>query len=170
MAYKVAVAEDADMAELIAAVWDGFERPYQGILRNFFPILNNDREASLLAAIEGQREEYKVSYPELVWLKVTYHADDGDAKGTIVGGAKWYFYQRNPFVPKPGSEHDPNAEVAFWYPEGPGRTFATAIIYAIEEPRATMVPRPHACKTELLSFVCGWVSISCQLIRIRTIQ
>ncbi|KAF5005525.1 hypothetical protein F66182_15933, partial [Fusarium sp. NRRL 66182] len=45
MGYKVEVAQDADIAELVAVLWDSFERPYQGILRNFFPILNNDREA-----------------------------------------------------------------------------------------------------------------------------
>ena len=49
MVYKVEVAQDADIAELVAVLWDSFERPYQGVLRTFFPILNNDREASLLA-------------------------------------------------------------------------------------------------------------------------
>jgi hypothetical protein len=150
MVYKIEVAQDADMSELVAVLWDSFERPYQGILRNFFPILNNDREASLLAAIEGQREEYKDSYPELIWLKVTHHADGEDTKGKIVGGAKWYFFQRNPFVPKPGSDHDPTAEEAVWYPEGPGRTFATAVMHAIDKPRMTVDQGPHACKQSSL--------------------
>lgn len=156
MAYKIEVAQDADMPELVAVLWDSFERPYQGILRNFFPILNNDREASLLAAIEGQREEYKDSYPELIWLKVTYHENGEDTKGKIVGGAKWYFFQRNPFVPKPGSDHDPTTEEAVWYPEGPGRTFATAAMHAIDKPRMTMGQGPHACKAELLSSGCEY--------------
>lgn len=156
MGYKVNVAQDADMAELIAVLWDSFERPYQGILRNFFPILNNDREASLLAAIEGQREEYTTSYPELIWLKVTYHANDEDLKGTIVGGAKWFFFQRNPFAPKPGSDHDPATEEAVWYPEGPSRTFATAVMHAVDRPRMTMGQGPHACKAEFLFSACNF--------------
>lgn len=154
MAYKIEVAQDADMPELVAVLWDSFERPYQGILRNFFPILNNDREASLLAAIAGQREEYKDSYPELIWLKVTHHADGDDTKGKIVGGAKWFFFQRNPFVPKPGSDHDPTTEEAVWYPEGPGRTFATAVMHAIDKPRMTMGQGPHVCKAKFLSSEC----------------
>lgn len=154
MGYKVEVAQDADMAELVAVLCNSFERPYQGILRNFFPILNNDREASLLAAIEGQREEYKNSDSELVWLKATYHTNDEDTKGTIVGGAKWYFFQRNPFVPKPGSDHDPTAEEAVWYAEGPGRTFATAVMHAVDKPRMTMGQGPHACKPNFLFSVC----------------
>ncbi|EED16410.1 GNAT family acetyltransferase, putative [Talaromyces stipitatus ATCC 10500] len=145
MPYKVEVAQDADMPELMEALWDAFEKPYQGVLRNFFPILNNDREASLLAATNGQREEYKSSYPELIWLKVTYREDDNqNSKGKIVGGAKWYFFQRNPFAPKPGSDHDPTAEEAVWYPEGPGRTFATAAMHALDKPRMTMGQGPHA--------------------------
>lgn len=152
MEYKVEVAQDADMAELVAVLFDGFERPYQGILRNFFPIFNNDREACLLAGIESQRKEYKNSDSELIWLKVTYHANDEDTKGTIVGGARWYFYQRNPFVLKAGSDHDPTTEEAVWFPEGPGRTFATAVMHGIDKPRMTMAQGPHACKPNFLFF------------------
>ncbi|OKL56625.1 hypothetical protein UA08_08215 [Talaromyces atroroseus] len=159
MPYRVEVAQDDDLPELMKVLWLSFEQPYQGILRNFFPILNNDREASLIKATNGQREEYKSSYPELIWLKVLQYSDNTaeeeleDGKGQrggekhmsqIVGGAKWYFFQRNPFVPQPGSDHDPATEEAVWYPEGVGRTFATAAMHALDLPRMRMAQKPHS--------------------------
>jgi hypothetical protein len=105
MPYKVEVLQDGDLPELTKVLWLSFEQPYQGILRSFFPILNEDREASLVEATNGQREEYKSSYPELIWLKVVHYPennadeerDDGIVKGRnennrigqIDGGAKW---------------------------------------------------------------------------------
>jgi hypothetical protein len=140
MTYKIEIAKDEDMPEIMGILWKCFEDPYQPILRVFFPILDNDREASLLTATNGQREEYKEAYPELIWLKVT-----DEKTNTIVAGAKWYFYQRNPFAPKPGESHDPSSEVAVWYPEGVGRDLATLVMHGFEKPRTRMGQKEHSC-------------------------
>lgn len=142
MAYKIEIAKDEDMYEIMSILWKCFEDPYQPVLRVFFPILNNDREASLITATDGQRQEYKESYPELIWLKVV-----DEKTNTIVAGAKWYFFQRNPFGPKPGESEgqDPSSEVAVWYPEGVGRDFATLAMHAFEKPRVNMGQKPHSC-------------------------
>ncbi|KAK9320288.1 hypothetical protein V1517DRAFT_329833 [Lipomyces orientalis] len=110
MSYRIEVAKDEDLYELMTILWRCFEDPYQAILRVFFPILNNDREAS-----SGQRDEYKESHPELIWLKVV-----DDKTNKIIAGAKWYFYERDPFLPNPGDSdgHDAASEEAVWYPEG----------------------------------------------------
>jgi len=141
MSFKVEIAKDEDFPELMAVLWRCFEEPFQGILRVFFPILNNDREASLNECIKGQREEYQASYPELVWLKVV---DQNDPGQKIVGGAKWYFYERNPFAAKPGDDQDPTPEEAVWYPEGVARTLATAAVHAHGITRTRMAQRPHS--------------------------
>ncbi|CRG91108.1 hypothetical protein PISL3812_08156 [Talaromyces islandicus] len=142
MTYKIEIAKDEDLSELMRILWHCFEDPYQAVLRVFFPILNNDREASLLTATNGQRQEYKESYPELIWLKVVDKKTD-----KIIAGAKWYFFQRNPFGPKPGESesHDPSSEVAVWYPEGVGRDFATLVMRAFERPRVKMGQKEHSC-------------------------
>ncbi|KAK9239687.1 GNAT family acetyltransferase [Lipomyces kononenkoae] len=141
MSYRIEVAKDEDLYELMTILWRCFEDPYQAILRVYFPILNNDREASLLEATNGQREEYKDSYPELIWLKVV-----DDKTNKVIAGAKWYFYERNPFLPSPGDGHghDATSEEAVWYPEGVGRQFATLAMHAFEKPRITMGQRPHS--------------------------
>jgi hypothetical protein len=137
MPFSIEVAKDEDLHELMQVLWTCFENPPQGILRVFFPILNDDREASLLAASDGQRDEYKEAYPELIWLKVV-----DDETGKIIAGAKWYFYESNPFA-----THDPLGEEAVWYPEGVGRQVATSVMHAFEKPRVTMGQRPHSCKS-----------------------
>ncbi|EED18764.1 conserved hypothetical protein [Talaromyces stipitatus ATCC 10500] len=134
MQFTIQIAQDGDLHDLMKVLWTCFETPPQGILRIFFPILNNDREASLLAASNGQREEYKASYPELIWLKVI-----DDETGEMVGGAKWYFYERNPF-----DGHSLEEEEAVWYPEGVGREFATRAMHAFEKPRVVMGQKPHS--------------------------
>ncbi|KAF3392942.1 hypothetical protein DPV78_010135 [Talaromyces pinophilus] len=134
MPFSIEVAKDEDLHELMQVLWTCFENPPQGILRVFFPILNDDREASLLAASDGQRDEYKEAYPELIWLKVV-----DDETGKIIAGAKWYFYESNPFA-----THDPLSEEAVWYPEGVGRQVATSVMHAFEKPRVTMGQRPHS--------------------------
>ncbi|KAH8703270.1 putative GNAT family acetyltransferase [Talaromyces proteolyticus] len=141
MSYRIEIAKDEDLYELMTHLWRCFEDPYQGLLRIFFPILNNDREASLLEASNRQREEYRETYPELIWLKVV-----DNKTNKIIAGAKWYFYERNPFLPKPGDsdDHDPTNEEAFWYPKGVGREFATLAMHAFEKPRTTMGQRPHS--------------------------
>lgn len=137
MPFSIEVAKDEDLHELMQVLWTCFENPPQGILRVFFPILNDDREASLLAASDGQRDEYKEAYPELIWLKVV-----DNETGKIIAGAKWYFYESNPFA-----SHDPLSEEAVWYPEGVGRQVATSVMHAFEKPRVTMGQRPHSCKS-----------------------
>lgn len=153
MPFSIEIAKDEDLHELMQVLWTCFENPPQGILRVFFPILNADREASLLTASDGQRDEYKEAYPELIWLKVV---DDETDK--IIAGAKWYFYQRNPFAAGPGDTngHDPLNEEALWYPEGVGRQFATLVMHAFEKPRVLMGQRPHSCKLSFLKalFLC----------------
>ncbi|EEA25331.1 hypothetical protein TMatcc_006444 [Talaromyces marneffei ATCC 18224] len=141
MSFSIEIAKDEDLHELMGVLWTCFENPHQGILRLFFPILNDDREGSLRAASDGQREEYKEAYPELIWLKVI-----DDETGKIIAGAKWYFYERNPFAAKPGDPHghDPLTEEAVWYPEGVARQFATSAMHAFEKPRVVMGQRPHS--------------------------
>lgn len=142
MSYKIEIAKDEDLHEIMDVLWQCFEEPYQPVLRVFFPILNNDRVASLLEATNGQREEYKQSYPELIWLKVV-----DEKTNKVVAGAKWYFYQRNPFAPKPGEVdgHNPLDEVAVWYPEGVGRDCATLVMRAFEKPRVILGQKEHSC-------------------------
>ncbi|KAL4959308.1 putative GNAT family acetyltransferase [Aspergillus stella-maris] len=127
-----------DIPPLTRAIWDAFENPYQGIVHLFYPLLNNDRETSIQAAIENIAEEYRTSQPQLTWVKVidTYHDD------LIVAAAKWFFYEENPHAHV--HEGDGEGIVADWFPEGVQRDFATQAVRLFEGPREGMARGPHA--------------------------
>ncbi|RHZ61797.1 putative GNAT family acetyltransferase [Aspergillus thermomutatus] len=131
--FRVEVVSDDDFPELIRALWEAFENPYQGIVRLFFPIHNNDREGSLKACIQGQLEEYHQQQPHVTWIKIV----DTEAN-KIAAAAKWYFYRENPYAKQEGPI------VAEWFPEGLTREFATEAVRQFEHPREQMARRPHA--------------------------
>ncbi|EAW15043.1 putative GNAT family acetyltransferase [Aspergillus clavatus NRRL 1] len=132
--FSVEVINDDDFPELTAALWEGFENPYQGVLRLFFPIQNNDREATLKANIQGVKEEYYQQQPDVTWIKVV----DREANNKIAAAAKWYFYKDNPYAKREGPM------VADWFPEGVTRDFATQAMQQFEHPREQMARRAHA--------------------------
>lgn len=140
--FQVRPITDSDFPALTQSLWEAFEAPYQGILRLFFPILNNDRQGSLQTCIEGQREEYQQQQPHLTWIKVV----DTHAGDCIAAAAKWYFYEKSPHTHTHTDTDEENQAVADWYPEGISRDFATKAFRQFERPREQMAQRPHACK------------------------
>ncbi|KAL4925688.1 putative GNAT family acetyltransferase [Aspergillus undulatus] len=128
---------DPSFPELMKVLWESFETPYQGLLRLFFPILDNDRAKSLESCIAGQIEEYTQSQPSLIWVAVV----DTHAEGRIVAGAKWFFYDEDPH-PHSNAEEE---IVADWFPEGTiAREFATQTVRLFEKPRLRLAKGPHA--------------------------
>ncbi|KAL4912347.1 acyl-CoA N-acyltransferase [Aspergillus aurantiobrunneus] len=133
--FQIRVVADDDFPELIESLWEAFENPYQGVLRLFFPVLDNDRQRSLQTCIANQLEEYHQEQPQLIWATVV----DTHANDRIAAAAKWYFY-----------DHDPHAQsedhplVADWYPEGVAREFATKAARLFERPREQLARRSHA--------------------------
>lgn len=146
MVFQVETVTDEDFPELIAAQWEAFESPFQGLLRMFFPVFNNDREAGLKASIEGQLADYHNEQPTVTWIKIV----DTEANNKIVGAAKWYFFRENPHA-KHGERKPFSAD---WYPQGITREFVTRAIVQFEGPRERMAQRPHACKHIPQTFIC----------------
>ncbi|KAL3482412.1 acyl-CoA N-acyltransferase [Aspergillus californicus] len=141
--FQLHPATEADFPELISTLWESFETPRQGLLRLFFPILDNDRPGSLQTCIAGQldevREFQKPGAPgELAWVKIV----DTHAQGRIVAAAKWFFYHRDPN--EDSHAENPEGIVADWYPEGVAREFATSAVRLFERPREEMARRAHA--------------------------
>ncbi|KAE8394407.1 hypothetical protein BDV23DRAFT_147116 [Aspergillus alliaceus] len=134
MPLKLEVALDEDILELIRVKWRAFENPPQGILRIFYPIIDNDYEKSIKIAAEKELAEYREKRPEVMYVKVI----DTDNGNRIVGGSKWWFYQRNPF-----EDNDQPAE-ADWYPEGIARRYVTEAMHQAEAGHHRMAQRPHA--------------------------
>lgn len=138
MHLKILLAEDSDFPELIGAMWEAFENPYQSFFRTLCPIHNDDRATSLTEDVERQKEFHIAEQPTSYWLKVI----DTDANDKIVGGAKWNIYDENPYA---GDSSDDI--VADWYPEGTvAREFATRFINQLESGRQQRARRPHVCK------------------------
>ncbi|KAL2803095.1 acyl-CoA N-acyltransferase [Aspergillus granulosus] len=133
--FEIHVVTDTDFPSLFATLWDSFENPYQGILRLFFPVLNNDRPTSLETCTASQLEEYHQQQPNVTWITVVDTLTDN----RIAAAAKWYFYDENPFGEQEGGYHE-----ADWYPEGLGREFATLAVRQFEAPREKMARRGHA--------------------------
>ncbi|KAL2867524.1 putative GNAT family acetyltransferase [Aspergillus lucknowensis] len=134
--FQLRIATEDDFPEIYAKLWEAFENPFQGVLRLFFPIVNNDRAESLKACIAGQLDEWRQNQPNLVWVKVVDTHEGGEK---LVAAAKWFFYPENPHTgPHVGQV------VADWYPEGIGREFATLAARQFERPRETMATRAHA--------------------------
>jgi hypothetical protein len=135
--FQLRIATEDDFPEIYSKLWESFENPFQGVLRLFFPILDNNREASIQTCIAGQLEEYRQLQPTVTWVKIV-DTQDGDK---LAAAAKWYFYKENPHTgPQVGQL------VADWYPEGIGREFATLAARQFERPREQMAQRPHACE------------------------
>ncbi|KAL5337415.1 hypothetical protein BJX70DRAFT_245963 [Aspergillus crustosus] len=131
--FQVHVVNDADFPTLFSTLWHSFENPFQGILRLFFPILNNDRASSLKNCTAGQLAEYHQEQPNVTWITIR----DTEDENRVAAGAKWYFFDENPFLQE--QDHE-----ASWYPEGVGREWATLASRQFEEPRETMGRRGHA--------------------------
>lgn len=158
--FQIRLVTDSDFSLLTQNLWEAFETPYQGLLRLFFPILNNDRQGSLQTCIAGQLEEFQQQQQQeearLTWVKVVdTHADD-----CIAAAAKWYFYEKDPHTntntnthtQEEGGEGESESQaVADWYPEGISRDFATKAFRQFERPREQMARRPHACKSLILT-------------------
>lgn len=89
--FRVEVVSDDDFPELYRALWEAFENPYQGIVRLFFPIHNDDREGSLKACVKSQLEEYHKEQPHVTWIKVV----DTEAN-KIAAAANGTFTPRTP--------------------------------------------------------------------------
>ncbi|KAL4880518.1 hypothetical protein BJY04DRAFT_218990 [Aspergillus karnatakaensis] len=155
--FQLKPATGIDFPSLIDLLWTSFESPLQGILRLFFPILDNDHPRSLQTCIDGQLEEYRTNQPQLMWVKVV----DMQENERIVAGAKWFFYDRDPHGRTHSSEQGENSDkdkhevananadeethlVADWYPEGIAREFATEAARQFERPREVMARGAHA--------------------------
>ncbi|KAL4816104.1 acyl-CoA N-acyltransferase [Aspergillus spinulosporus] len=133
--FQLRIATEDDFPEIYSKLWESFENPFQGVLRLFFPILDNNREASLQTCIAGQLEEYRQLQPTITWVKIV----DTQDSDKLAAAAKWYFHEKNPHTgPQVGQL------VADWYPEGIGREFATLAARQFERPREEMAQRPHA--------------------------
>lgn len=137
--YRVEAVREEDFPELVRAVWEAFEDPFQSLSRLYCPIVNNDVPASLDAFTQLMLAELAAEPPgRLAWIKVV----DSEANDSIVAGSKWCFYQENPHA-----NQDEEGFVAFWHPDGIGREFATEAFRQIDRPRKTMARRPHARKS-----------------------
>lgn len=152
--FQIRLVTDSDFPLLTQNLWEAFETPYQGLLRLFFPILNNDRQGSLQTCIAGQLEEFHQQKQQqearLTWVKVV----DTHADNSIAAAAKWYFYEKDPHTntnahtqEEGGEVEEESRAVADWYPEGISRDFATKAFRQFERPREQMARRPHACKS-----------------------
>ncbi|KAL3442684.1 acyl-CoA N-acyltransferase [Aspergillus insuetus] len=134
--FKIHVVDDTDFPALFAALWRSFENPYQGVLRLFFPILNDDYTTSLSNCTSAQLEEYHREQPNVTWITILDTLEDN----RVAAAAKWYFFEQSPF-PEHGEEVN---HVAEWYPEGVGREFASLAATQFERPREVMGRRGHA--------------------------
>ncbi|PWY64350.1 hypothetical protein BO83DRAFT_402467 [Aspergillus eucalypticola CBS 122712] len=100
--------------ELIAAQWETFDNPPQGIFRLFFPIEDGD------------------------WEKSPQRTADRQMDQGIAAAAKWYLFDNASSLAK-----RPPVEVD-WYPKGVIRNFVTQAVQQYEQPRHEMGQGPHA--------------------------
>jgi hypothetical protein len=140
--FKIHVVDDTDFPTLFAALWHSFETPYQGILRLFFPVLNDDYSTSLKNCASAQLEEYHREQPNVTWITIL----DTHEGNCVAAAAKWYFFDESPFPEGEEVNH-----VAEWYPKGVGREFASIAATQFERPREVMGRRGHACTFPLFS-------------------
>ena len=133
--------DDDDFGELIACLWESFDRPYQPFYRLYCPMLGTGPTARAEALQESTQHfrDWHRDDPASYWQKVT----DVDT-GKIVAGALWKIYKSNPFE-KP-EDYEP-----YWYPEGSRRDFVRQAIKQFSFPRSQFAQRPQIC-TSVLDF------------------
>ncbi|KAL4882161.1 hypothetical protein BJY04DRAFT_187281 [Aspergillus karnatakaensis] len=130
--FQLRTITDTHFPALISTLWHSFENPYQGILRLFFPILDNDRATSLKNNTKAQLEEYHQQQPNVTWVTIV----DTQNNDRIAAAAKWYFFDKDPFTAE--EREGTHIHVADWYPEGVGREFASLAVGQFEAPRERM--------------------------------
>ncbi|WEW54610.1 hypothetical protein PRK78_000030 [Emydomyces testavorans] len=133
---------DADFPEMVAAQWEAFETPYQGILHAVCPIFDNDRAASLADNTQRQLKEHREAGSASHWVKVV----DVDAGNKIVGAARWLVYEKNPFTEASGDRDRDSGPVADWFLENSvEREYVSRLIAQIGAGRMKFARRPHLC-------------------------
>ncbi|KZZ90681.1 Acyl-CoA N-acyltransferase [Ascosphaera apis ARSEF 7405] len=138
MPYVVEVATKEDIPALVQTTYEAFTNPFYKIFYVFFP-------HSCQSGTENELKEYNEAGGEIVWNKV-YDSDDPEK--AIVGGAKWYFYQRSPHEPRPGQEQTfihPKDREADWYSKGSvAREFSNQVLQQHNAPRIQWTEgQPH---------------------------
>lgn len=131
------VTQRAELDGVVDVWWaamDGVE-PWHAVL---FPTFGSDAHA---------KEDAKAKSKERLWNS---HAHDsashwiyaqevkGDL-GRIIGGCQWRLYEESPF-----GEGGPKRMKATWWPDGPGRMFASEVVSQCYAPRQCWMARPHA--------------------------
>lgn len=144
MPYVVEVATKEDIPALVQTTYEAFTNPFYKIFYVFFP-------HSCQSGTENELKEYNEAGGEIVWNKV-YDSDDPEK--AIVGGAKWYFYQRSPHEPRPGQEQTfihPKDREADWYSKGSvAREFSNQVLQQHNAPRIQWTEgQPHCCMFHL---------------------
>lgn len=139
------VNPSVDWTELIELQWTSFENPVQPFFRFWNSIIKegpNAREETLKQAMALDLYMYRRD-PTSYWQKVV----DIDT-GKIIAGALWQIYLTNPFELE-------SSNIAWWYPEGGQRKFASKILEQFDVPRKRTASRPQVCMfSQTLSFAC----------------
>lgn len=129
------VVEDAEFKELIQCLIDAFEEPPSKLLQLFIPSCpSDDAQATLAEAVERFSLWHR-SDPTSTWIKVT----DSET-GKLLGAANWNIYDTNPYAEGSHSE-------CYWWPEGPGRDAANALMHQLTTPRTMYMSKPHVCES-----------------------
>jgi len=125
---------ESDFTEMMPALWDAFENPFNPFLRVVFYLEGNspeERVRSVANATAGTLALHKMN-PNSHWMKVLHN-------GTLIGAVNWIFNKENPYT-----EPEEEPVVAVWWPEGAGRDYASNYLEQIESRKSRLYNRPHA--------------------------
>ena len=130
---------EADFLEMMTACWEAFETPFEPFLRVVFYLSGptpEDRRQSIQAAATMMKALQDMS-PNSHWIKVI-----DTATGKLVGAANWVVHKEDPYAGKEES----GPVVAFWWPEGEGRNYASKFLQQVEDAKRRLYNRAHICK------------------------
>jgi hypothetical protein len=129
------ITSDSDFEELVECEWISWENPPQKFHRLICPTFGDGPDAraeSLRESTQRQLSWHKGD-PTSHWLKVT-----DINTGKIIAGALWKIFETNPF-------ENWTPSVAYWWPEGDKRDFASQALDQASLPRRELAARPHLC-------------------------
>lgn len=129
---------DAEFDEMMPACWEAFENPFVSFLRIVCYMrgeTQEDRKDAIEASAARMRALHQMS-PNSHWIKVIE-----TETGRMIGAADWLIHKDNPY-----SSTQEKPIVAFSWPEGEGRNYASHYLRQCVAHKPKFFNRPHVCE------------------------
>ena len=132
------ITSASEVPEVIACYLESFSSPPSGFTGLVSPTIGSGPTADRDRVLNfSTRQWFSHSIdPTSTWLKVV----DTEKEDRVVASIRWNIYTKNPF------ENATSKPSAFWFPEGPTRTYTEMVLETLSEIR--MRKHPHLCKQQ----------------------